>query len=130
MLKNQYQTNTSIFLELFKVYTFGIIVLLCLACLTILNWIELNWIFLITKYDTPKLIRGEKQFLKKNLFSRCLPWQAKDVGCKPYNYHMCTILTLNTKYLTILKWNIKWKWMLCHLQPNQSSKQHGGIENG
>jgi len=68
MLKNQYQTNTSIFLELFKVYTFGIIVLLCLACLTILNWIEFNLIFLITKYDTPKLIRGEKQFLKKNSF--------------------------------------------------------------
>jgi len=53
MLKNQYQTNTNIFLELFKVYTFGIIMLLCLACLTMLNKI------LNAKYDTPKFIRGE-----------------------------------------------------------------------
>jgi len=63
MLKNQYQTNTSIFLELVKVYTFGIIMLLCLACITMLNKT------LIAKYDTPKLIEGEKHFFLKSFFA-------------------------------------------------------------
>ncbi len=71
-----------------------------------------------------------KNNFKKKKNSHCLPSQPKDVGGKPYSYHMCTILTLNTKYLIILKGNIKWKRMLCHLQPNQSLKQYGGIENG
>ncbi len=75
--------------------------LLCLACLTMLNKI------LNAKYDTPKFIRGENVLKKKKLFLHCLPSQPKDVGGKPSSYHMCTILTLNTKYLTILKGNIK-----------------------
>jgi hypothetical protein len=66
MLKNQYQTNTNIFLELFKVYTFGIIMLLCLACLTMLNKI------LNAKYDTPKFIRGENVLKKKKKNFFCI----------------------------------------------------------